>query len=105
MKSISPFLSIIIPVYNEEESVHILYGEIRKAIDPLKKPYEIIFIDDGCTDKTFDYLIALKKMEGKEKNSPSQTKIIKFSRNFGQTAAMRAGFDQAKVQPISRIST
>ena len=91
----SPFLTIIIPVHNEEESVHILYDEIRKTVDPFKKPYEIIFIDDGSIDKTFDYLSAIKKMEGKEKDNLARTKIIKFTRNFGQTAAMQAGFDQA----------
>ena len=45
MESMSLLASIIIPVYNEEDSVFALYGEIRKAIDPINKPYEIIFID------------------------------------------------------------
>jgi len=96
MESMSLLASIIIPVYNEEDSVFALYGEIRKAIDPINKPYEIIFIDDGSTDKTFDYLKAIKKMEGTERNRLVRTIIIKFTHNFGQTAAMQAGIDQAR---------
>ena len=95
-----PEFSIVIPLYDEEDSVHILYGEIRKAFGSLGKPYEMVFIDDGSTDKTFEYLNAIKITEKKEKNSLSQTKIIKFTRNFGQTAAMQAGFDQARGEII-----
>ena len=100
MESISPLISIIIPVYNEEGNIRILYDEIRKAVDPLNKPYEIIFIDDGSSDKTFEYLNALKTIERRIENGPARTRLIKFFRNFGQTAAMQAGFDYAKGEII-----
>jgi glycosyltransferase involved in cell wall biosynthesis len=93
--SIPVYLSIVIPVYNEEDNVKILYREIRNAVDPLKTNYEIIFIDDGSTDKTFENLNSIKKIEDNQEKSLKRIKIIRFSKNFGQTAAMQAGFDYA----------
>jgi glycosyltransferase involved in cell wall biosynthesis len=89
-------LSIVIPVFNEQENISLLYREIKLAIDPLKILYEIIFVDDGSQDNTFRQLKALKATEiTKNDNNFLMTKIIRFSRNFGQTAAMQAGFDHA----------
>ena len=65
-KSSAPFLSIVIPVYNEEENLDILYKEIRRSVDFLKKPYEIIFVDDGSSDNSLQRLTALKKKENEE---------------------------------------
>ena len=93
-------LSIVIPVYDEEENVRILYHEIRNALDPLKKPYEVIFVDDGSSDRTWNYLNEIKQKEKIENNGYMRTRLIKFSRNFGQTAAMQAGFDQAEAEII-----
>jgi glycosyltransferase involved in cell wall biosynthesis len=95
-----PYLSIVIPVYNEGDNVRILYQEIRGSLDPTKKPYEIIFIDDGSSDSTLESLRSIKTNELKEKRYFSFLRIIKFSRNFGQTAAMQAGFDHAKGEVI-----
>jgi len=81
-------ISVVIPVYNEEENVSILYSEIKKAMDSIGKKYEIIFIDDGSTDRTFEELFKTK------------AKIIKFRKNFGQTAALSAGFSHAKGKVI-----
>ncbi|MEM4245386.1 MAG: glycosyltransferase family 2 protein [Candidatus Nanoarchaeia archaeon] len=77
-------ISIVIPVYNEERNVRILYDEIKKTMDHLGKKYEVIFVDDGSTDNTFNELTKLN------------AKVIKFRKNFGQTAALAAGFDHAK---------
>jgi len=82
-------LTIAIPVYNEAASLPILYEEIVESCSKLDKSYEIIFIDDGSRDESF---IVLKKIQGKD----SKVKIIRLRRNFGQTAALAAGFDQAK---------
>jgi glycosyltransferase involved in cell wall biosynthesis len=95
MNSNPTYLSIVIPVYNEEDNVKILYQEIRNAVDPSEKNYELIFIDDGSTDKTFESLNNIWRLEENQKECLARTKIIRFSRNFGQTAAMQAGFDHA----------
>ncbi|MCL4376991.1 MAG: glycosyltransferase family 2 protein [Actinobacteria bacterium] len=81
-------LSIVIPVYNEEESIEPLYKSLELALSNLGKSYEVILIDDGSRDNTYRELLEIHE---KNKNF----KIIKFRRNFGQTAAMRAGFEYA----------
>lgn len=82
-------VSIVIPVFEEEESVGPLYKAIKEVMDGLKRPYEIVFIDDGSKDRTF---AALEDMQKKDPN----VVVVSFRRNFGQTAAMAAGFDYAK---------
>lgn len=82
-------LSIIIPVFNEEENLPILYQEIKEALAPLQKSYEIIFIDDGSQDNSFAVLKEIQALD-------SGVKIIRLRRNFGQTAALSAGFDYAR---------
>jgi len=78
-------LSIVIPVYNEEENVSQLYHKLNKTLPGLKLDYEVILIDDGSTDGSYGELRKIHK-----KNS--SYKIIRFRRNFGQTSAMSAGF-------------
>ncbi|MBN2403931.1 MAG: glycosyltransferase [Spirochaetes bacterium] len=87
------YLSIILPVYNEEENIALQYEEILKSIIPLKKTYEIIFVDDGSTDKSFKILQDIAR-----KNK--FVKLIQFRRNFGQTAALAAGIDHSRGQII-----
>jgi len=82
-------ISIIIPLYNEERNVLPLWSSIRKVMANLNREYEVIFIDDGGTDKTFEILKKLHKRDPK-------VKVIKFRTNFGQSAAMAAGFEAAK---------
>ena len=82
-------ISIVLPTYNEEESVKPLYDKLNSTLKKLNKKYEIIFIDDGSSDNTYQNLLKLKK-------SDKNIKIIKFRSNFGQTAAMDAGFKAAK---------
>jgi len=89
-------LSIIIPVHNEEDNVEILYKEIRSSVDPLNRPYEIIFIDDGSLHRPMSVLKEIKRKEKFEKNRNFELRIVSFSKNFGQTAAMQAGFDLAQ---------
>jgi glycosyltransferase involved in cell wall biosynthesis len=86
-------LSVVVPVYNEEESIGLLYENIREVCDKLDKSYEIIFIDDGSEDGT---LKVLKMIYDKD----SRVKVIKFRKNYGQTAAMSAGFEYAKGEII-----
>lgn len=81
-------LSIIIPFYNEEENIPELYSRLMEVAPKLPQKYEIIFVDDGSTDKGFELL---KKIG----DADSHVKVIRFTRNFGQTAAMEAGFQAA----------
>jgi glycosyltransferase involved in cell wall biosynthesis len=82
-------LSVVIPLYNEEENVHLLYEKLREALDPLKQEYEILFVDDGSTDGT---LSVLDVIQAKDK----RIVVVSLRRNFGQTAAFAAGFDFAR---------
>lgn len=90
------YLSVISPLYNEELHVVELYFRLTKVLSKLDKPYEIIFIDDGSTDKTYPLIKDLKLRDDK-------IKIIKFIRNFGQHLAVIAGFNQAKGKVIVSI--
>jgi glycosyltransferase involved in cell wall biosynthesis len=82
-------LSVVIPVYNEEESIRLLYEKLKAALDLLQKEYEILFIDDGSTDGT---LSILEEIQAKDKHLIA----LSLRRNFGQTAAFAAGFDFAR---------
>lgn len=86
-------LSIVIPVYNEEESVAPLIEEIVTAAAPLEKNYEIVVVDDGSSDGTFPLLAALHRKE-------PRLKVIRLKRNFGQTAAIAAGLAHARGEVI-----
>jgi len=79
-------LSILIPIFNEEENIPSLYDRLLAALKKIGRPYEVIFIDDGSSDGSLEILLDISK-----KNS--NVKIISFSRNFGQTAALSAGID------------
>ena len=80
------FLSIVIPIYNEEENIDPLYQEIIAALDGKYTDFEIIFINDGSLDQS---LLKLKILNKKD----SRLKIINFRKNFGQSTAISAGFD------------
>jgi len=89
-------LSIIVPLFNEEENVILLYHRLRRVLDNLSILYEIIFIDDGSTDGTYQLLRKLKL-------SDENIIIVKFIRNFGQSAAFIAGFSIASGDPVITI--
>jgi len=80
--------SIVIPVYNEEDNVIPLYNELKDVLMEAREPYEVIFVDDGSTDRTFERLLKLHEVDGR-------VKIIRFRRNFGQSLALAAGFKHA----------
>lgn len=87
-------LSLVIPVYNEEASLPLLYDAIEKALKPLKQEWEVIFVDDGSRDKSLDVLRSLVEM------NPNHVRVLVFRRNFGQTAAISAGIDHARGETI-----
>jgi len=82
-------VSIVIPVFEEEESLPHLYKSIKSVMDRLPNKYEIVFIDDGSKDGS------LKVLEGFQKKD-DKVVVVSFRRNFGQTAAMAAGFEYAE---------
>lgn len=88
-----PVLSIIIPIYNEECIIRKTYETVTKVLKPLDVSYEIIIIDDGSSDKTFEILAEISKTD-------SHLKVISFSRNFGHQAALTAGLDHSTGEVI-----
>jgi glycosyltransferase involved in cell wall biosynthesis len=86
-------ISVVVPVYNEEENVEALHGKLKTALNALGLSYEVIYVDDGSRDRSFELLKALA-------GDDRQTKLIRFRRNFGQTAAMAAGMQYASGQVI-----
>ena len=79
-------ISVVIPIYNEEENVTLLYDELTEVMKSMACSYEILFVDDGSTDSTLSILQSMQAAD-------QRIVVVKFRRNFGQTAAMSAGFD------------
>lgn len=79
-------ISVVIPLYNEHESLEELYGRISASLAPMQEDYEIVFVDDGSTDGSFEVLSRLR-------NQDSRVKVIRFLANSGKAAALQAGFD------------
>jgi glycosyltransferase involved in cell wall biosynthesis len=81
-------ISVILPVLNEEDNLVEMNAEITGVVEALDHDYEIIYVDDGSTDRSFEILRSLR-------DDNPRIKIIQFRRNFGQTAGLAAGFDHA----------
>jgi glycosyltransferase involved in cell wall biosynthesis len=82
-------LSVVIPLFNEEGSLRDLHGQLRQTLNRMNLRYEVIFIDDGSTDRSFQVLRELKR-------SDHHVKIVRFRRNYGKSAALAVGFDKAQ---------
>lgn len=85
----TPYLSVIVPVYNEEENVLLLHTNLTRVLREMDASYEVVYVDDGSTDGTFTqikYLVV----------SDPHTRVIRLRRNFGQTAAISAGVAHSK---------
>ena len=81
-------LSIVIPIYNEEDNIILLYDELKGVLTSMNVAYELLFVDDGSTDTSLGIIKSLQEND-------STIIIVSFRKNFGQTAAMSAGFDYA----------
>jgi undecaprenyl-phosphate 4-deoxy-4-formamido-L-arabinose transferase len=86
----NPYLSVIIPVYNEAKNLAPLFSRLTTTLDKLNKPYEIIFSNDGSKDDSY------KILEKLYNEHPDLIRVIDFSRNFGQHMAVMAGFEASK---------
>jgi glycosyltransferase involved in cell wall biosynthesis len=86
---LDPEISVVIPLRDEEQNVVPLHDELTSVLDQLGVAYEIILVDDGSVDATFEKLAVIQARD-------SKMKVIRFTRNFGQTAAFAAGFAEAR---------
>jgi len=91
-----PELSLVIPVYDEEDSLDLLYGELVRALECVALPSEIVFVDDGSRDAS---LAALRVLERKD----PRVRVISFARNRGQSAALDAGFRAARGAVVATL--
>ena len=89
-------ISVVIPVYNEEGNIDRLYQELTAALENIGRDYEVVAINDGSSDRTYDML---NDVQAKD----ARWQIIHFRRNFGQTAAIAAGFDAARGEIVITI--
>jgi len=96
MKSVYPTISIIIPLFNEADSLYELYKELTAVLKNMPESYECIFVDDGSSDHGFEILKALVKKD-------THIRAIRFRTNFGKASALQAGFDAATGQYIVQI--
>ena len=85
----NPELSIVIPVHNESPNIKPLYEELTRTLGQFGRAYELLVVDDGSTDDTFEQLAALQSRD-------PRLRVIRFRRNFGQTAAFAAGIAHAR---------
>ena len=93
----APAVSVVVPLFNEEESIAALHAQLTAALQTLGKNYEILIVDDGSRDGSFR---ALSDVHAQD---PQHVRVIRFRRNFGQTAAFSAGFDHARGDVIITI--
>lgn len=90
----TPYISIVIPVHNEEEVLYTLYTRLTNVMDKLEKPYEIIFTNDGSKDNSEKILNELHD------NRPNHIRVIHFNGNYGQHMAIMAGFERVRGQIV-----
>jgi len=83
-----PKYSIVVPFHNEEENVTVLYARLKQVMEQVGDSYELVLVDDGSSDRTYRLMEEIAAVD-------SRVLIIKLRRNFGQTPALAAGFDQA----------
>ena len=86
-------LSIVVPIFNEVQSLPILYKQIAAAVVPLKLTWELILVDDFSTDGSLEALLELRRDD-------PHLRIVRFSRNYGQTAGLAAGFDVSRGEVV-----
>lgn len=88
-RSPTPRVSVVVPIYNEQENLPLLHAEISAALARLCEPAEVVYVDDRSTDGS------LRVMQELRRGDP-RVRIVRFRRNYGQTAALAAGFDAAR---------
>jgi undecaprenyl-phosphate 4-deoxy-4-formamido-L-arabinose transferase len=89
-------VSVVIPIYNEEENIDALYNRLKKTLGTLKISYELVFVDDGSFDKSAALISKLRAAD-------PTVKLVEFNRNYGQHAAVFAGFEQSSGKTVVTI--
>lgn len=84
-----PKLSVIVPFYNEQESIRPLHAAIVAAVEPLSVTFEMVFVNDGSKDRTFEIAVEIARTD-------PRVRVVQFRRNYGQTPAMAAGIEHAR---------
>src|SRR5262245_22312953 len=84
----APTLSVVVPLHDEEQSVGPLAGRLRETLDGIGESWEVVLVDDGSDDGTYDACVALHR-------SDSRFRVLRLSRNFGHQLALTAGLDMA----------
>ncbi|MDE2480200.1 MAG: glycosyltransferase, partial [Betaproteobacteria bacterium] len=92
--SSQPAVSVVVPVYNEQDGLGALFARLYPALDALGEPYEIIFVNDGSRDRSAALLAA------QQRERPDVTRVILFNGNYGQHMAILAGFEQCRGEII-----
>ncbi|MCL4161049.1 UNVERIFIED_CONTAM: hypothetical protein GTU68_025829, partial [Idotea baltica] len=82
-------VSVVVPIFDEEENLPILYGEVCAALEPTDLAWELVLVDDGSRDRSLEVMIELWRKD-------SHVRVVEFRANAGQTAAMAAGFDESR---------
>ena len=91
-------VSVVIPVFNEELVLHEFYPRLKKEAESWGKSYELLFVDDGSSDNSFELICKWKKID-------SNIRVVKFTRNFGQQAAVLAGFRESRGNIVVQIDS
>jgi glycosyltransferase involved in cell wall biosynthesis len=89
-------ISVVVPVHNEERTVALLFEELQAALEPLDRPWEVLFVDDGSVDGTFAALTRLHSQH-------EEVRVVRLRRNFGKAAALQAGFIQSRGDVVVTI--
>ena len=84
-----PEISVVVPIFDEEDNVGELHRRLSEALESLGRPYEILYVDDGSRDRSFERLCALAEDD-------PHAQLVQFRRNFGQTAALQAGIEHSR---------
>lgn len=94
MQNDKPYLSVVIPVFNEEENLLELHARLLATLKPLGQTFEIIYVDDGSRDTSWSLLDKFHQL------NPDQVRLVRFNRNYGQHMAVFAGFERAHGQVV-----
>ncbi len=89
-------ISVVVPVHDEERTVALLFEELQAALEPLDRPWEVLFVDDGSVDGTFAALTRLHSQH-------EEVRVVRLRRNFGKAAALQAGFTQSRGEVVVTI--
>ena len=92
-------LSVVVPCYNEEETVELFFRALSGVMDTMDMDYEVLFVNDGSKDRTLEKMLALRTAH------PELIRVFDFSRNFGKEAALLAGLREAKGDYVTVMDT